>query len=66
MFAYTDPSVIWELIGELCYSRHGGSGYSFTASEVRAMSLDEALFHQRRLVERRNKDAKEIKAASTL
>ncbi len=57
-----DAEEVWSLIGDLCYSQHGGSGYSFTREDVLRMDWDEAQFHQEKLAERRKEEAKVLKA----
>lgn len=48
----------------LCYTPHGGSGFSFTRADVLEMSVGEALYYLEWVDEQRSKEVSAIKQAS--
>lgn len=52
------------MTAELCYTEHGGSGFSFTRADVFDMGIDEAEKLRDWLYDRRKKEAEAIRRAS--
>jgi len=55
--------VLWRLVGDLCWTQHGGSGYAFTRADVLDMEWAEFLAHHRDANERRADETKAIRNA---
>jgi hypothetical protein len=52
------------VVTALCYTPHGGSGFSFTRADVLEMSLQEIGFYLEWVEEQRDSEARAIKRAS--
>lgn len=63
MFPQVDPDALKDLIRALCYSAHGGSGFSFTRADVLDMGLGEAMEHAEWLDEQRTREANAMRHA---
>lgn len=50
-------------MADLCYSQHGGSGFTFTREDVLEMDREEVDFYLDALEERRKKEAWAIRNA---
>jgi hypothetical protein len=53
-----------KVTAELCYHRHGGSGLSFSRSEIREMPIDEIEFYLEWLEDMRRREAEAMKKAN--
>jgi len=62
IFTGLDRDTIFGLVRRLCYSLHGGSGYSFTREDVMNMGLGEAFEYVEYLGEFRKAEAEALKS----
>ena len=63
LFPFYEENWFLKATAELCYCQHGGSGFSFTRSDVERMDLGEIDFYLDWLDERRTDEANRIKQA---
>lgn len=63
MFPNCTTEFVYNTIATLCYTQHGGSGFTFTRQDVLRMGFDEAEHHIRWLEERRQDEYNKLKNA---
>ena len=51
------------IVDGLCYTQHGGSGYSFTMADCLDLELEDALHFCEQLTENRETEARKINEA---
>ena len=52
-----------ELVDQIMWSQHGGSGYQFSRADLLGMSAADLVFHAKRVNEHRTSEAKAIAKA---
>jgi hypothetical protein len=64
LFPAFEGDYVFSLVASLCYTQHGGSGFTFTRGDVMEMDLNEAEYYFEWLRDMRERESAAIRKAS--